>query len=153
MDPIHHLDLVVGDLERSVAFYQGLLEPLGYDRVGHITGERGEPVTYIGRQRGEGAIGLRAAPEGTAGAQPIAAHDRYAIGAHHIAFGAPSRSMVDEAAAWATSHGARLESGPRDYDYSPGYYAVFLRDPDDIKLEVVHTPPDIRTTNSIESVR
>jgi glyoxylase I family protein len=140
IDPIHHLDLVVSDLERSVAFYRGLLEPLGYDRLGHITGEQGEPVTYVGRDDGSGAIGLRPAPAGTTGARDGATHDRYAIGVHHIAFSAPSRKVVDERGQWAAAHGARIEGGPREYDYGPGYYAVFLRDPDDIKLEVVHDP-------------
>jgi hypothetical protein len=27
-----------------------------------------------------------------------------------------------------------IESGPREYAYSPGYYAVFLHDPDGIKV-------------------
>ncbi len=31
-------------------------------------------------------------------------------------------------------------SGPRAYDYTPGYYAVFFYDPDGIKLEIVHRP-------------
>jgi catechol 2,3-dioxygenase-like lactoylglutathione lyase family enzyme len=141
MDPVHHVDLVVSDLERSTAFHRGLLAPLGHDRVGHITGERGEPVTYVGRESGGGAIGLRAAAPDTTGARPDASHDRYAIGLHHLAFAAPSRELVDESARWAAAHGAAIESGPREYGYSPGYYAVFLRDPDDIKLEVVHTRP------------
>jgi hypothetical protein len=29
------------------------------------------------------------------------------------------------------------------YDYNPGYYAVFVRDPDGFKLEVVHIPEEI----------
>ncbi len=35
-----------------------------------------------------------------------------------------------------------IESGPREYDYSPGYFAVFFHDPDGIKLEIVHVPTD-----------
>jgi len=27
-----------------------------------------------------------------------------------------------------------------DYDYRPGYYAVFFTDPDGLKLELVHVP-------------
>ncbi len=34
--------------------------------------------------------------------------------------------------------GAAIESGPEEYDYTPGYYAVFFYDPDQIKLEIVH---------------
>lgn len=36
-----HLDLAVTSLERSLAFYRGLLEPLGYARTSEIEGERG----------------------------------------------------------------------------------------------------------------
>jgi catechol 2,3-dioxygenase-like lactoylglutathione lyase family enzyme len=39
---VDHLDLVVTDLERSLAFYNGLLEPLGFTRNSVIAGERGE---------------------------------------------------------------------------------------------------------------
>ena len=59
---------------------------------------------------------------------------------HHIAFAAPSREVVDERAAWLRETGATIESGPREYDYTPGYYAVFFHDPDGIKLELVHRP-------------
>jgi glyoxylase I family protein len=68
------------------------------------------------------------------------AYDRYAIGLHHLAFAAPSREVVNERAQWARGEGCVLESEPREYAYSPGYYAVFLYDPDGVKLEIVHTP-------------
>ena len=38
--------------------------------------------------------------------------------------------------------GVTIESGPREYHYTPGYYAVFLYDPDGIKLEIVHEPAE-----------
>jgi hypothetical protein len=66
-------------------------------------------------------------------------YDRYAVGVDHIAFAAASRAVVDERAKWVAEYaGARIESGPREYEYTPGYYAVFLSDPDGIKLEIVH---------------
>ena len=34
----------------------------------------------------------------------------------------------------------RTISGPAEYDYTPGYYAVFLYDPDGIKLELLNRP-------------
>ena len=46
--------------------------------------------------------------------------------------------MVDECTQWLLAEGATIESGPAEYDYSPGYYAVFFYDPDGIKLEIVH---------------
>lgn len=41
---VDHLDLVVTSLERSLAFYRDLLQPLGYVRLSEIAGERGELV-------------------------------------------------------------------------------------------------------------
>jgi len=131
--PIDHLDLVVTDFDRSLAFYRDLLGPLGYTREGPIVGERGEHVLYLGGGGG-GSLSLRAAQSDAHGVP----YDRYAVGVHHIAFRAESREVVDERAAWVRSVGATIESGPAEYDYSPGYYAVFFYDPDGIKLEIVH---------------
>jgi len=136
MPGIHHLDLVVSDLERSLAFYRGLLGPLGSDHEGPIVGERGEHVVYLEHTGGEGAIGLR---ERLSDAHGVP-YDRYAVGVHHVAFTAAARSVVQERAAWLAAQGVTIESGPREYDYSPGYFAVFFHDPDGIKLEVVHVP-------------
>jgi glyoxylase I family protein len=136
VDPIDHLDLVVTSLERSLEFYRGLLEPLGYVRTSEIEGERGERVVYIGRHGGMGSVSLR---EAQSGAHEVP-YDRYGIGLHHLAFAAPSRDVVDERAAWLRDRGATIESGPEEYGYTPGYYAVFFYDPDGIKLELVHRP-------------
>jgi glyoxylase I family protein len=67
-------------------------------------------------------------------------YERYAVGLHHLAFAADSRAIVDERAAWLREQGATIESGPQEYQYTPGYYAVFFYDPDAIKLEIVHKP-------------
>jgi len=136
MSPIDHLDLVVTSLDRSLDFYRGLLLPLGYVRVSEIVGERGERVVYLGRIGGMGSVSLR---EAQSDAHPVP-YDRYAIGLHHLAFSANSRDAVDERAAWLREQGAEIESGPREYDYTPGYYALFFYDPDQIKLELVHRP-------------
>jgi glyoxylase I family protein len=129
---VHHVDLVVSSLERSLGFYRDLLGPLGYTRAGTIVGERGETVWYLGGSGGA-AIGVREA-------QTEGEFDRYATGLHHLAFTAASREQVEERTAWLRSAGATLESEPREYDYIPGYYAVFFYDPDGIKLEIVHVP-------------
>jgi hypothetical protein len=47
---------------------------------------------------------------------------------------------VDERHDWLVDTGAEIETPPREYTYSPGYYAVFFYDPDAIKLEIVHVP-------------
>jgi catechol 2,3-dioxygenase-like lactoylglutathione lyase family enzyme len=128
---VHHVDLVVSSIERSLPFYRELLAPLGYHRIAEVEGERGETIWYLGGS--DVALGLRAA-------QADGGHDRYRVGLHHIAFEAWSRAIVDERAAWLTEQGVTIESGPEEYGYMPGYYAVFFYDPDGIKLEIVHVP-------------
>jgi len=130
---VHHVDLVVSSIDRSLPFYRDLLGPLGFHRIGEVEGERGETIYYLS---GPGSsIGLREAT--TARAEPV---DRYAVGLHHLALEAVSRSAVDERAAWLRAQEAEIESGPQEYAYSLGYYAVFFYDPDGIKLEIVHIP-------------
>src|SRR5688572_29510120 len=107
---IDHIDLVVTDFERSLAFYRGLLAPLGYTREGPITGERGEHVLYLGHEdgSGQGAISLRSV-QSEAHEVP---YDRYGIGVHHIAITAPSREVVDELAQWLLAEGATSRARP-----------------------------------------
>jgi glyoxylase I family protein len=129
---VHHVDLVVSSIERSLPFYSGLLGPLGFTRIAEVEGERGETIWYLG---GPGsAIGLR---EAQSDSPP---YDRYRIGLHHLAFEAASRSDVDERAAWLRTQDVEIESEPQQYTYIPGYYAVFFYDPDGLKLEIVHVP-------------
>ncbi len=127
------MDLVVSSIERSLPFYRDLLGPLGWHRIGEVEGERGETIWYLS---GPGSsIGLREA-QSDAGLP----YDRYRVGLHHIALEAHSRSLVDDRAEWLREQGAELESGPEEYAYEPGYYAVFFYDPDGIKLEILHVP-------------
>jgi glyoxylase I family protein len=120
----NHVDVVVSSLDESLPFYRELLRLLGRKGEGTIEGERGERVHYL-----DGGLGLRQR-------QSDGGVDRYALGLHHLAFEAASRAVVDAVAAWARD----IESGPAEYDYSLGYYAVFFYDPDGLKLEVVHQP-------------
>jgi catechol 2,3-dioxygenase-like lactoylglutathione lyase family enzyme len=128
---VHHVDLVVSSIARSLPFYADLLGPLGYHRISEVEGERGETIWYLS---GPGtAIGLREA-------QSDEPHDRYAVGIHHLAFEADSRAQVDELADWVRGQDVEIESPPQEYAYMPGYYAVFFYDPDGLKLEIVHVP-------------
>lgn len=131
---VHHLDLVVSSLERSLPLYRELLGPLGYTRAASIVGERGEEVWYLAG-RTVVPVSLRQAQSASTGA-----YDRYAIGLHHLAFEAESRELVDDRLAWARAQGLTIENEPREWPYMPGYYAGFFHDPDGIKLEIVSVP-------------
>jgi len=129
---VHHVDLVVSSIERSLPFYRDLLAPLGYHHVSEVEGERGETIWYLGG-RDVIEVGLR-------DAQSTGDVDRYRVGLHHLAFEAWSRAVVDERAEWLRARDATIESGPQEYAYVRGYYAVFFYDPDGLKLEIVHIP-------------
>lgn len=132
---VHHIDLTVRDLAASAPFYEALLGFLGYTRVKH------EAALHVWDLVRDGAllggIALRAAHS----ARP---HDRYSAGLHHLAFRAADRADVDRVhalmkEALMEKKGAVILDAPAAYpQYGAGYYAVFLADPDGLKLEVVH---------------
>jgi glyoxylase I family protein len=129
----HHVDIVVSSIERSLPFYRDLLGPLGWHGISEVQGEQGETIWYL---FGPGSsLGVREARS-----RRDKPFDRYEVGLHHIAFEAVSRAAVNEAAEWLRTQGAKIESGPEEYWYQPGYYAVFFYDPDGLKLEIVHVP-------------
>jgi catechol 2,3-dioxygenase-like lactoylglutathione lyase family enzyme len=127
---LHHVDIVVSSLERSLPLYRDLLRPLGYVAAYEFVGERGEPVWYLDGEGVGASLGIREA-------QARVEHDRYAVGLHHLAFEASSREMVDERYRWALGQGLEIENEPQEWPYVPGYYATFFHDPDGLKLEVV----------------
>jgi glyoxylase I family protein len=135
MPLVDHVDLVVSSIERSLAFYRGLLAPLGWVGTVEQEGERGETIHYLVGPDFGGTLGLRERQSGSSGP-----YDRYAVGLHHLAFEAPSRKAVDEAASWLRGQGAEIDGEPGERHYTPGYYAVFFLDPDGLKLEIVHRP-------------
>ena len=130
---VHHVDLVVSSIERSLPFYRDLLGPLGFHGVSEVDGERGETIYYLW---GPGtSVGVRP----TQSPRP-APYDRYEVGLHHLALEAVSRAQVDERHVWVRGQQVEIESAPKEYAYSLGYYAFFFYDPDGIKLEIVHVP-------------
>jgi glyoxylase I family protein len=145
LEAIDHLDLAVTDLERSLRFYVELLRPLGYVRTSEIEGEQGERVVYVGRPGGFGSLSVREA-------KGDRSYDRYDVGIHHIAFSAVSRAVVDDRADWLRANGHTIESGPEEYDYTPGYYAVFFYDPDGIKLEILHRPRERELVTRVQEL-
>jgi catechol 2,3-dioxygenase-like lactoylglutathione lyase family enzyme len=128
---IHHVDLAVGDVERSIAFYLEVLGPLGWAESERYPTYRGtEEVVYL---QFEGQyLGLRPADGG--------AHRYYEVGIEHLAFAVDRPEEVDEAYARCRSTGAKIHFPP-EYDRDEeGYYAFFAFDPDGIRVEVFCWP-------------
>ena len=57
---VHHVDLVVSSIERSLPFYRELLGPLGWHGISEVEGERGETIWYLLGSTTQ--IGLRELP-------------------------------------------------------------------------------------------
>jgi catechol 2,3-dioxygenase-like lactoylglutathione lyase family enzyme len=136
---LHHLDLAVTDVERSLAFYLDLLGPLGWGITRRYPTYRGtEEVVYLGTGDPQaaydpGGIGLRPADGG--------AHQYYGVGVEHIAFEVDTKDEVEEAYARAVASGATIHFPPEEDRDEPGYHAFFVFDPDGIRVEVFSWKP------------
>jgi catechol 2,3-dioxygenase-like lactoylglutathione lyase family enzyme len=126
---MHHLDLTVGDLERSRPFYGLVLAFLGYRCV-----KRNDTIDVWDLTLPDGVCGIALRR-----AERPRAHDRYTPGLHHFAWNAESRQDVDRLHERLVAAGATILDPPAEYSqYGAGYYAVFFADPDGLKLEYVH---------------
>jgi catechol 2,3-dioxygenase-like lactoylglutathione lyase family enzyme len=128
---IHHVDLAVADVERSLAFYLDLLGPLGLEDIVRYPTYRGtEEVVYLSDPTNRSNLGIRPADGG--------AHHYYEVGIEHLAFEVDRREEVDEAYARCQSSGAKIHFPPEEDRDEPGYYAFFAFDPDGMRVEVFY---------------
>ena len=122
---IDHLGVQVADVDASVAFYTQVFAPLGlrelmrYPVEGGVavgmSGPEDKPDFWLMSSRGGETREL------------------------HIAFAAPDRAAVDAVHQAAFAAGVEVLHAPRVWpEYHPGYYGVFLRDPDGHNVEAVH---------------
>ena len=126
---LHHVDLAVSDVERSLAFYLDLLGPLGAKEFERYPSYRGtEEVVYL--DLGEQQLGLRPADGG--------AHSYYDVGIEHFAVRVDRREDVERTHERCRELGARVHCPPEEDRDIPGYFALFVFDPDGIRLEVFH---------------
>jgi catechol 2,3-dioxygenase-like lactoylglutathione lyase family enzyme len=117
---IDHLSIQVDDFAAAAAFYDAVLEPLGYRRVMDFDGAIGYGSEFPGFW-----IGI--------------ATDQIPNRQTHIAFHAPDRAAVDAFQAAAVAAGAEVLHEARLWpEYHPGYYGAFVRDPDGNNVEAVH---------------
>lgn len=122
---IDHTGVVVSEFERSKAFYEAALRPIGYALLVEIPaaitgstdvagfGEAPKPDFWISRGRPN---------------QPPV----------HVAFRVGSRAQVDAFHQAAMAAGGRDNGGPglRPH-YHPNYYGAFVLDPDGHNIEAV----------------
>ncbi|MXG26725.1 VOC family protein [Streptomyces sp. YIM 132580] len=122
---LNHVEIQVGDVHASAAFYDAVLAPLAAGR--RI--EHQQRIGY-GTARPEFWIGP---------ATPTAASPARET---HLAFTAPDRQAVDAFHAAARAQGVHVLHRPRLWpEYHDTYYAAFVRDPDGNNVEVVCETP------------
>jgi catechol 2,3-dioxygenase-like lactoylglutathione lyase family enzyme len=122
---LDHIGLQVRDVEASLEFYLNVFAPIGMREamrfpagggiVVGMAGPDGPPVFWLSPPTGTETREL------------------------HVAFRAPDRAAVDAVHAAAVKAGVEVLHAPREWpEYHPGYYGVFLRDPDGHNVEAVH---------------
>ncbi|MEZ6003349.1 MAG: VOC family protein [Planctomycetota bacterium] len=122
---MHHVEIYVGDLERSIAFWTPFMRHLGYEPDRWSGG-----MNYV--KEGAAYFCFLPAPLAEAG------YHRQRIGLNHLAFRVPTRAQVDAVTDWVRSAGHTVLYEDR-HPFAGGehYYALFCEDPDRIKVEVV----------------
>ena len=129
---IHHIDLAVSDVERSLAFYLAVLGPVGlYEEVRYPSYRGTEEIVYL--RVGDGYLGFRKADGG--------AHEYYNVGIEHFAFFVDTPEEVDAAYQRCLDIGARIHFPPEEDRDIEGFYELFVFDPDGLRVEVACAPP------------
>ena len=140
MEPlIDHIEITVRDMATAVPFYDRFLPLLGFDlrsRSEALIERHEKHVVSYEHPRLSFAI---TSPRSALAGETI--HRRKPGALHHLAFRVPSRADVDRLHLELKSIGATIVSPPREYsEYTPaGYYAVYFKDPEGIKYEIVCT--------------
>jgi catechol 2,3-dioxygenase-like lactoylglutathione lyase family enzyme len=124
-----HVILTVGDWEKARAFYAELLPFLGMKKVY-------DGNNFLYHVGGRTAIGIQRCEKEHENARFV----QNRVGLHHLCLRARSREDVDKVADKLRQMGARIDRGPLEGDWAPGYYFVVFEDPDGIRLEVNFIP-------------
>jgi catechol 2,3-dioxygenase-like lactoylglutathione lyase family enzyme len=115
-----HVSIGVRDIARAKRFYDAVLAPLGYKCLR-------ESPTLLGY--GGDSVALWVSPTAT----PVPADPSSGL---HFCFAAPDEAAVHAFRAAALDGSGRDNGGPGIRpEYSPGYYAAFVIDPDGYRVE------------------
>lgn len=122
---LDHIYLAVADLERSEKFYDSVLALLDFRKIDAPIG--GEPHRHYFNKVMQ--ISIRPAHGGR--------HDPYAPGLHHLCLQVADTAALDKLARLLRTAGIAISAPALYPQYADDYYALFLDDPDGIRLEIV----------------
>ena len=143
MEPIlDHVEITVKDMAIALPFYDRLLPLLGFDlanRTEAVIEEHEKRVVSYEHPRLGFAI---TSPLNAFAAETVNRRKPGAL--HHLAFRAETRADVDRLHVELRAIGATIVQPPREYpEYTPaGYYALYFKDLEGIKYEIVCTGAD-----------
>ncbi|KAL8774959.1 MAG: hypothetical protein Q9209_000438 [Squamulea sp. 1 TL-2023] len=129
--PVSHIGLTVSHLPTSCSFFLAALAPLGY--------------RYIGQSGNQIGFGIH-------DTEFFISQETESIKATsaHVAFLAPSRSVVDKFFIAALKAGGRIHGEPAERDPATGYYSAAVLDLDDNSIEVMHRDGKVPHANSAD---
>jgi glyoxylase I family protein len=124
---IDHIYITVSGMERSEQFYDAVMGILGF-RKNQFQIDGVKHIQFYNRHFGYVLRPARCAAQ----------HDPYAPGLHHFCLRVESEQDVQEAASRLKEKNISVNEPRRYPDYAPDYCALFLSDPDGIRLEITN---------------
>jgi catechol 2,3-dioxygenase-like lactoylglutathione lyase family enzyme len=137
MQPIvDHLQITVKDFKKAEAFYDKLMPILGFDLTnkskGRVDKHEFDVIEYV---HSNITIGINS-PRSVYDQDTVNRRKPGAI--HHLAFRATSKDEIDSLYPLIKDIGADIVDTPQYYpQHGEKYYALFFKDLDGIKLEIM----------------
>jgi catechol 2,3-dioxygenase-like lactoylglutathione lyase family enzyme len=133
---IDHLQITVKNLDVAEKFYDKLMPILGFDlskkSKGRVPANEFDVIEYAHKNL---TIGFNSPREQF---KDDIIHRRKPGAVHHLAFAANSKEEVDELAKKLKEIKVNIVDGPRLFpQHGENYYAVFFKDDEGIKYEIV----------------
>ena len=138
MEPIiDHIQITVKDLKKAETFYDKLMPLLGFDlskkHKGTVEAHEFDVIEYCH------SLLIFAINSPRSVFKNEVVHRRKPGALHHLAFKVNTREEVDDIYPLIKETGAQIVDPPKYYpQHGEHYYALFFKDHDGIKYEIVH---------------
>jgi len=138
---IDHIQITVKDLKTAESFYDKFLPLLGFDIKNKVSAFIEEHDFHVIEYTHPLLAFAITSPRQAFKNDTV--HRRKPGALHHLAFKAESRAEVDWVHSELVKIGAVIVDRPRLHtEYGPNYYAVYFKDQENIKYEIVCNAPE-----------
>jgi len=124
---VDHIYITVSNIERSKKFYDPVMDILGF-RNNYIIINKEEHIQCYNKH-----FGYILRP-----AHLHVKHNAYAPGLHHFCLRVESKSDIKEITNMLNNKHIETTEPKLYKEYAPDYYAIYLKDPDGIQLEITN---------------